>query len=355
MEEKMYISIIGSPGCGKTTLFRALSGAPADGKPGSETIAVIDVPDNRIDELSRIYKPRKSIYSRITLADTTAIEGGDMKGDKVSAKTIQQMRQSDAFLLVLRKFDNGNPVSLKEDFLTMFQEFIISDMVQIESRLERIRKQAVRKENTALAREEQALDECLAHLSREEPLFTARVFESDGKQLNNFQFLSAKPMMVVINYSEEEFSGADESVVDLKKTIPSHIPVLAACGKLEAEVALMSPEDQESFMREYGITESVRGRIVRLASETLGLISFLTVGQDECRAWPVKVGSTAQDAAAAIHTDLAQKFIRAETVSYDDFISSGGMAECKKKGLWRLEGKTYIVQDGDILSIRAGN
>ena len=117
----------------------------------------------------------------------------------------------------------------------------------------------------------------------------------------------------------------------------------------------MSDEEQKVFMEEYGIQQSVRGRIIRMASEMLGLISFLTVGEDECRAWPVRNGSTAQDAAAAIHTDLAQKFIRAETVSYSDFINSGGFAECKKKGLWRLEGKTYVVQDGDILSIRAGN
>jgi GTP-binding protein YchF len=351
----MYISVIGSPGCGKTTLFGVLSGTAADGKPGAETLAVIDVPDNRIDELSRIFKPRKSIYSRITLADTIAIEEGDMKDDRVSAKTIQQMRQSDAFLLVLRKFDNGTPIRVKDEFLTIFQEFIISDMVQIESRLERIRKQGARKDNTPLAREEQLLNQCLAHLSREEPLSTAPVSERDGKQLNSFQFLSSKPLMVVINCSEEEFGDADRAVSELKETIPSYIPVLAACGKLEAEVALMAPEEQGTFMGAYGIKESVKGRIVRLASETLGLISFLTVGQDECRAWPVKRGTTAQEAAATIHTDLSQRFIRAETVSYDDFISNGGFAECKKKGLWRLEGKNYIVQDGDILTIRAGN
>ncbi len=351
----MYISIIGSPGCGKSTLFRALSRNAADDDSTAGTIAVIDVPDNRVDELSKIFKPKKTIYARITIADTTAIEEGDIKGDKVSAKTIQQMRQSDAFLLVLRNFDNGNPIRLNDEFLTMFQEFIISDMVQIETRLERIHKQAARKDNIVLAREEEALRECLAHLSKEEPLSTSPQFQRDSKQLSGFQFLSAKPIMVVINCSEEELGDAERAVEELKKKIPGDVPVLAACGKLEAEVALMTPEEQKGFMGAYGITESVRNRIIRLASEALGLISFLTVGQDECRAWPIEKGATAQEAAAAIHTDLSQKFIRAETVSYDDFISNGGFAECKKKGLWRLEGKAYVVQDGDILSIRAGN
>jgi len=215
-------------------------------------------------------------------------------------------------------------------------------------------KQGAKKDNTLLAQEEETLTECLAHLSQEKPLSTASVFERGDKLLRNFQFFSAKPMMVVVNCPEEKSAGT-AAVEQLSTTIPGHIPVLAASGKLEAELALMPEDEQKVYMNEYGIAQSVRGRIVRTASELLGLISFLTVGEDECRAWPLKNGSTAQDAAAVIHTDLAQKFIRAETVSYADFISNGGFAECKKKGLWRLEGKTYVVQDGDILSIRAGN
>jgi GTP-binding protein YchF len=351
----MYISIIGSPGSGKTTLFHALSRASSEGNPATQSIAVIDVPDDRIDVLSKIFKPKKSIYARITVADTTAIEEGDIKGDKVSAKSIQQMRQSDAFLLVVRNFDNGSPPRMQEEFRTILQEFMIADMIQIENRLERIRKQSAGKDNTALVREEESLRECLEHLGREEPLFTAPRFEADPKHLNNFQFLSAKPIMVVINCSEEEFGGRAAAAEAIQRIAPGRTPVLAACGKLEAEVAVMPVEEQAEFMGAYGIAESIRGRIIRLASETLGLISFLTVGQDECRAWSIKRGMTAQDAAAAIHTDLAQKFIRAETVAYDDFVQYGGFAECKKKGLWRLEGKGYIVQDGDILSIRAGN
>jgi GTP-binding protein YchF len=351
----MYISIIGSPGCGKTTLFVALSGIAADSRAGADPIAVVDVPDERVDELAKTFKPKKTVYTRITLADTVAISEGDMKGDRIGPKAIQQMRESDAFLLVLRDFDDGRPVLPVDEFLTIYNEFIISDMIQIEARMERIAKQSRGKGNEALAREGEALAECLAHLAGEQPLSTAPIFTRDGKELRGFRFLSAKPMMVVVNSSEERAAGAAETVARLRETIPAHVPVVAACGKLEAELALMAVEEREAFMREYGIGESVRGRIARLAAETLGLISFITVGEDECRAWPIRSGATAQEAAAAIHTDLADRFIRAETVSYDDFIACGGFAGCKKKGVFRLEGKGYVVRDGDILSIRAGN
>jgi len=348
----MHLSIIGGPGCGKTTIFQALSGMAVDNKPGGDHIAVIDVPDIRIDELVKIFKPRKTVYSRITVADTVGITEGDIKNENAGAKLIQQMRTSDALLVVLRNFDNGRPIRLTDEFNGIYSECIISDMIQIENRLERMHKQHVKKDNAVAAVEEKTLAEFLQHLGQERPLATASVSDEGQRIMKNFQFLSAKPMMVVVNSAEER---GEETVEELIKAIPGHIPVIAAHGKLEAEMALMGAEEQNAFMEEYGIKQSVRGRIIRTASELLGLISFLTVGEDECRAWPVKRGSTAQDAAGSIHTDLAQKFIRAETVSYADFIDNGGFAECKKKGLWRLEGKGYIVQDGDILSIRAGN
>ena len=351
----MHISVIGSAGCGKTTLFQAMSGVIPETKAGMDTIAVIDVPDERIDRLSEIFNPRKTVYTQITLADTVAIEEGNVRNETISAKTLQEMRESDAFLLVLRNFDNGNQTDLTGEFLTIFHEFIFSDIVQIENRLERIRKQSGKKENTVLAQEEASLTECLTQLNSGKPLATLPLFEQDGKHLKGFRFLSQKPMMVVVNCDEEKSDSSDQIMIDLKKTIPSHIPVLSACAKLEAELALMAPDEQDAFMAEYGIRESAAGRIIRLAFDTLGLISFLTVGDDECRAWSIRKGMNAQDAAGAIHGDLSQKFIRAETVSYDDFFNHGGLAGCKKAGLWRLEGKTYIVQEGDIISIRAGN
>jgi ribosome-binding ATPase YchF (GTP1/OBG family) len=266
------------------------------------------------------------------------------------------MRDSDAFILVLRNFDNGNPVDLTGEFFTIFHEFIFADILQIETRLERIRKQGGKKDSNALAQEESSLIECLEHLNASKPLATLPLLETQsGKQLRGFRFLSEKPMMIVLNCDEVRIESSEQTMAELKRTVPAHIPVVAACGKLEAELAIMPPDERVVFMEEYGIKESIAGRIIHLAFETLGLISFLTVGDDECRAWPIKKGLNAQEAAASIHTDLSQKFIRAETVSYEDFVRLDGFAGCKKAGVWRLEGKTYIVQDGDILNIRAGN
>jgi ribosome-binding ATPase len=351
----MIISIIGASGSGKTTLFQAMSGIDSVGGTARTTVATIDVPDGRLETLVNMFKPKKTVYARIELSDTVAIEEGDVKNETISSKTIQQMRMSDAFLLVLRNFDNGNPPDPIKEFRTMFSEFILSDMAQVETRLERIKKQVGKKENPLLGQEEEMLAACLAHLNEENPLCTLPAVDGDGKALRGFQFLSHKPMMVVLNSGEEKPAEAQAVETRVGSSVPSHIPVVAVCGKIEAELSLMSPEEQSEFMKEYEITEVARNRIIELASRTLGLITFFTVGEDECRAWPIKNGSTAQDAAGSIHTDFYQKFIRAETVAYTDFIEHGGFAGCKKAGVWRLEGKTYVVQDGDILTIRAGN
>jgi len=351
----MHISIIGSPGCGKTTLFQALTGFVPEKKNGADVTATIEVPDERIERLVDIFHPRKTSYGKIAVADTVAIEEGNVKKETISPRTLQEMRAGDAFLLVLRNFDNGSPVDMEGDFRTIMDEFIFADMVQIETRLERIRKQGGKKDNPALLHEETSLGECLDHLNAGKPLSTLPLFQLDGKHLKGFRFLSQKPLMAVSNCDEEMLGRFDGREDDLKAFIPSHIPVVAACGKLEAELALMNPSERTEFMAEYDIQESFAGRIIRLAFHTLGLISFLTVGEDECRAWPIRQGMNAQEAAGTIHTGLSDRFIRAETVSYDDFIHNGGFSGCRKAGTWRLEGKNYIVRDGDILTIRAGN
>lgn len=350
----MYLSVIGKAGSGKTTLFQALSGGVTPGG-GSAGIVSIDVPDERLDYLTGVFNPRKTVYARIELSDTAAIDEGDLKNETMNQKSLQQMRLSDAFLLVLAKFDNGLAPDPLNDFRTIFTEFILSDMAQVESRLERMEKQYGKKDNPSIQQEKTLLEQCLAHLNIEKPLSVLTVSEADDKRLRGFQFLSRKPMMVVVNCSEAEPASGETIIADLQSRLPESIPVLAVCAKLEAELALMSEEERAVFMEEYGIKETIRGRIIRLAVDTLGLISFLTVGDDECRAWPIKRGMNAQDAAGTIHTDLAHKFIRAETVSYEAFVHHEGFPGCKKAGVWRLEGKTYVVQDGDILCIRAGN
>ncbi len=350
----MQLSIIGTPACGKTTLFTALSGIAADSGPNRSNVAIVEVPDERVDRLSTVFHPKKTVYGRIEVCDTDSIHEGDMKNEAIPAKQLQQMRLSDAFLVVLKNFDDGLPSKPAADFHSLLAEFIIDDMVQIENRLERIKKQSGKKDATAQEQEKGMLSQCLAHLDKGLPLSSLSLEQSDGKALRGFQFLSQKPLMVVVNCSEEMMGRLDAITAGIRPALPDAVPVIAACARLEAEFVVMAPEDRAAFMEEYGLAESLRGRLIRLAYETLGLISFLTVGEDECRAWPIRRGMTAQEAAATIHTDLSDRFIRAETVAYADFIRYGDFAACKKAGVWRLEGKQYIVQDGDIISIRAG-
>jgi ribosome-binding ATPase len=350
----MYISVVGTAGSGKTTLFTALACDSGNGTANGCTLTTIEVPDDRLDALAKIFNPKKTVYSRIEVADTVAIREGEIKNETLDAKSLEQMRRSDAILLVLRHFDPGQATDPVTDFLTVHNEFILSDMAQIEGRLERIRKQAGSKTQGTFDQERSLLEQCLSHLEAEQPLHTLQLAEEQDKRLRGFQFLSRKPMMVVINCTEENLNDA-EVTARLRERLPKGVPLITACAQLEAELGSMTLDEQLQFMAEYGIKETVRGRIIRLARDTLGLISFLTVGDDECRAWPIRNGMTAQDAAGTIHTDFYQKFIRAETVAYNDFISLGGFAGCKKAGVWRLEGKTYTVQDGDILCIRAGN
>ena len=345
----MYLSIIGSPACGKTTLFRAFTGTASAG------VAVVDVPDERVDYLSGIFHPKKTIYGRIEVYDMASIEAGDMKNDTLPAKQLQQMRLSDAFLLVLDNFRQDVPRDPVSSFHSIFSEFMLADMVQIENRLERIKKQAGKRENLPSDQEKRVLEGCLAHLDQGKPLNGLALDESDERALRGFQFLSQKPLMVVINCSEDVMTDLEKIAEEVKGRLPDGTPVVAACASIEAELTAMEPADRSAFMEEYGVKESLRGRLISLAYRTLGLISFLTVGEDECRAWPIRKGVTAQEAAAVIHTDLSERFIRAETVAYEDFVKYKDFASCKKAGVWRLEGKQYVVQDGDIISIRAGN
>jgi len=351
----MFVSIIGTAQSGKTTLFKALAGANGNGNGNGHPSVRIEVPDERVDALTKIFNPRKTTYSRLDVTDTVAIREGELKNETLDAKSLQQIRQSDAILLVLRHFDNGHTADPVGDFQRVQEEFILADMVQTEGRLERLRKQNALKPQPALQQEQALLELCLGHLESGSPLATLTLSCEDDKKIRGFLFLSRKPMMIVVNCVEDKLAAAETITSQLREKLPEHIPVVAACGQLEAELAVMPKDEQAEFMAEYGIQESLRGRIIRLAYDTLGLISFLTVGEDECRAWPVRRGMSAQEAAGTIHTDLSRTFIRAETVSYEDFIRLDGFAGCKKAGVWRLEGKGYIVQDGDILSIRAGS
>jgi hypothetical protein len=318
-------------------------------------VAAIDVPDERVHKLSAIFKPKKTTYVRIDVRDTAGIAQGDLKDEKANTKLLLQLRESDAFLLVLAAFEEGDDDDPIETFHMFETEFMLADMIQIENRLQRIDKQTKDRDNPAQQQEKALLQGCLAHLEAGSPLSAFTPLTNDDKAVRGFRFLSQKPVMVVLNCREEEITRSDELESRLRERLPESVPVVVASARLEEELSVLDPDEHLSLMADFGIKEPLRGKIIRLARDTLGLISFLTVGEDECRAWSIRRGMTAQEAAGAIHTDLANKFIRSETVSYDDFMQHQGFAGCKKAGVWRLEGKQYVVQDGDILSIRAGN
>jgi GTP-binding protein YchF len=352
----MQIGIIGLPQTGKTTIFHALAGgekaasAFSAGRLEIHT-AIATVPDDRVDILSKMFKPRKTIYARVTYADIAGLDKGiTQKG--LPGPFINQLSQMDAFVHVVRSFDDPavpheGPIDPAGDINILDTEFLLNDLGAVERRyekiLESISKGAKDKE---LALKEKAIFERLKEcLEAEKPLRDLDLPHEEIQALRGYGFLTIKPLLIVINIGDE--SAAPEIQYDHK-----HSAVVALRGRLEREIAELAPEDAELFMKEYGIAELSRSKVIRLSYDLLGLQSFFTVGEDEVRAWTVRRNAFAVEAAGEIHTDLAKGFIRAEVVGYQDLIDLGGMSEAKTKGKFRLEGKEYVVKDGDILHVR---
>jgi ribosome-binding ATPase len=353
----MRLGIIGLPQSGKTTLFNALTrgtqptGA-ASGKMEVHT-AVVDVPDPRVDSLSSMFKPKKTIYAKVTYADIAGLDGSAGKSG-ISGTLLNQLTQMDGFIHVVRVFEDENvahpsgSINPLRDIQAMDSEFVLNDLISVERKLERLaeeRKKGGGRDKTTVEREIVLFDRMHATLEQEIPLRDIEITEDDDRALAGFGFLSRKPLLIVLNLSE----GQPAPKIDYPH---KHSQVVALQGKLEMDIAQLPPDEMEMFLQEYGIEEPSLNRMIRLSYDLLGLQSFFTVGPDECRAWTVQRGATAPVAAGVIHTDLQKGFIRAEVVHYDDLTSLGGMAEAKTHGKFRLEGKEYIVKDGDILNIR---
>lgn len=331
----MKLGIIGLPGSGKTTVFEALTQRVVDfGKKEGNCISTSYVPDKRVDVLSRIFKPQKTIYAQVEYL----LPG---KQDLLNA-----VRESDALIHVIRNFKvyglkDPDPY---EHFRNLDQELIISDLVVAEKRLDRLTAES--KKGKKVAPDELALlTECSKYLSDGLPL---RKFPqvANSPLLRGFAFLSAKPMLVLFNNEDD-----DEKIPRIKGLSDSE-DCMVIRAKLEQELAQMSPEEVEDFLSEFKIASSAKDRVISKSYALMGLISFFTVGDDEVRAWTIKKGTQAIDAAEVIHTDLKKGFIRAEVLSFDEFIAAGSFAEARKRGTVRLEGKTYVVEDGDIITIR---
>ncbi|NMC85595.1 MAG: redox-regulated ATPase YchF [Anaerolineaceae bacterium] len=355
----MRLGIIGLPQTGKTTLFNALTrgsqptGA-ATGKIEMHT-AVVDVPDARVDKLAEMFVPKKTIYAKVTYVDIAGLDGSTAsKGGSISGQLLNQLAQMDGFIHVVRVFQDENVPHVREtvdplrDIAAMDSELVLNDLIAVERKLEHLaeeKKKGAGRDKAVIERELVLFNRFHEALSNETPLRELEVSDEENKMLSGFGFLSQKPMLIVLNLSEGQ---AAPEVTSLHK----RTSLVALQGKLEADIAQLSPEEAQLFLAEYNIEEPSLNRMIRLSYDLLGLQSFFTAGADECRAWTVRRGATAPEAAGEIHTDLQKGFIRAEVIAYDDLMALGGMVEAKAKGKLRLEGKEYIVQDGDILNIR---
>jgi hypothetical protein len=363
----MQTAIIGLAGSGKTTVFNTLTRGHAEtGGYGGVTlnVGVVKVPDERLDRLAEIFKPKKIVQADVTYVDLPApppSTEGHVGTEELPADHLARLRDSDALLHVVRAFeDPAHPhpdgsVDPGRDLERLDLEFILADLSMTERRLERLSgsgRHGTPAERESNEREEVILRRLHQALGAGKPIRDVELDIDEEKAIRGFRFLTQKPVLVLLNVGEGDLSAAGERVAAVAGGYHHrHAMVDALSARIEMELGELEPDEAAVFMEELGIAESGLDRVIALTYQLLGLISFLTAGPDEVRAWPIPDGSNAVDAAAAIHTDLARGFIRAETVSYDDLLTLGSMAEARKAGKLRSEGKTYRMRDGDVVEI----
>jgi GTP-binding protein YchF len=356
----MKTAIIGLPMVGKTSLFTILTGVHQETRIGSTAVrtGVAKVPDNRLDALARVFEPPKITHASVEYLDVPAISKDTLR----DASYLASLRVVDAFAHVVRVFEDDTvphehvTIDPLRDIENIEIELVLSDLVVVEKRLERVEKDRKKIKNPELDREHDLLIRCKEMLEANTPLRQLELDADDDRRIRGFQFLSQKPMLYVFNLGEADASRIHQKEEELRKLVPARrqTAVTAVCGKIEAELAELSAEDAKEYLGSYGLTEPGLDRVIHATYTLLGLMSFLTAGETEVRAWTIPIGSTAVKAAGAIHSDFEKKFIRAEVVNWQQLVDLNGYSGLREKGLLRLEGKEYIVKDGDVLVIRHG-
>lgn len=357
----MKLGIIGLPNSGKTTIFNALTGANLETSAGTSGVfnvesRTVDVPDPRMDALIEMYKPKKEVYATVTFVDIGGLDKGIDEGG-LSGQFKNELQQVDGFVHVVRAFESDlvphpyGDIDPVRDVETLIGEFMLTDLITIENRIKKLQDELRikgKKVEAFVQAETAQLERLKAALEDEKPLSSLDLTPEEIKPLKGFGFLTLKPTLVVVNEGDE--IKADLSTFAAHQTENSE--VVALQGALEAEIAQLDDEDAAMFMEEYGITERSADRVIRMSYALLAVQSFFTVGPDEVRAWRVAIGASAPEAAGAIHSDIQKGFIRAEVMKTDELLEAGSEAALKQVGKMRLEGREYIVQDGDIINFR---
>jgi ribosome-binding ATPase len=352
----MQTGIIGLPQVGKTTLFRILTKANVEGKGGQSThVGVAKVPEPRLVELAKLYNPKKITYATVQYVDLPGVQKERMR------ESLATLRDVDAILHVIRVFEEPSvphsegSIDPLRDATNLDLELIFSDHDQISKRLERVEKDLKKKRDPMLEQERGVLEKCKVHLEAEKPLRELELTAEERKPIGGFLFLSQRPMLYVLNLGDDEAAEMDKAIEKHKLGALQGRPntaVVAVCGRLEAELVEMEEQEAAQLLASYGLKEPGLNRLIRATYDLMGLFPFFTAGEPEVRAWTIRKGSTAVKAAGEIHSDIEKGFIRAEVVQCTDLLAAGSIAAAKEKAQVRLEGKEYIVQEGDVILFR---
>src|SRR5499427_2166710 len=352
----MQTGIIGLPQVGKTTLFRILTKAQVDARSGQTAhVGVAKVPEARLVELAKLYNPKKITYATVQYVDLPGVQKERMR------ESLATLRDVDAIAHVIRVFDDPSvphsegSIDPLRDVTNLDLELILSDHEQISKRLERVEKDLKKKKEPFLEQEKGVLEKCKGHLEAEKPLRELELTAEERKPISGFLFLSQRPMLYVLNLGDDEAPEMDKAVGKHKLAALQGRPntaVVAVCGRLEAELAEMDEKEAAELLTSYGLKEPGLNRLIRATYDLLGLIQFFTAGEPEVRAWTIHKGDPAVKAAGVIHSDIERGFIRAEVVRWGDLLAAGSIAAAKEKAQVRLEGKEYVVQEGDVILFR---